>query len=87
MKNFEIYYKCNRYIKLQSKIILENIKNLRIEGNMFIYNNFQFPNLEYYYLNIDKLKNIKYLNININKNSFIYDKFKNYCEFILLMNT
>ncbi len=49
MKNFEIYYKCNRYIKLQSKIILENIKNLRIEGNMFIYNNFQFPNLEYYY--------------------------------------
>ncbi len=122
IKNLEIYYKCDEYIKSQSKIILENIKNLRIEGNIFIYNNFKFPNLEYYYLNIEnienikfegdddydliniflmknkfilkdlinipnKLKNIKYLNININKNSFIYDKFKNYCEFILLMNT
>ena len=47
IKNLEIYYKCDEYIKSQSKIILENIKNLRIEGNIFIYNNFKFPNLEY----------------------------------------
>ena len=114
--NLEIYYKCDKYIKSQSKIILENIKNLRIEGNIF--NNFKFPNLEYYYLNIEnkkkikfegnddydliniflmknkfilkdlinipnKLKNIKYLNINIKKYSFIYDKIKNYFEFKL----
>ena len=118
IKNLEIYYKCDEYIKSQSKIILENIKNLRIEGNIFIYNNFKFPNLEYYYLNIEnienikfegnddydliniflmknkfilkdlinipnKLKNIKYLNINIKKYSFIYDKIKNYFEFKL----
>ena len=31
----------------------------------------------------NKLKNIKYLNININKYSFIYDKIKNYFEFKL----
>ena len=118
IKNLEIYYKCNEYIQSQSTIILENIKNLRIEGNIFIYNNFKFPNLEYYYLNIEnienikfegnddydliniflmknkfilkdlinipnKLKNIKYLNINIKKYSFIYDKIKNYFEFKL----
>ena len=118
IKNLEIYYKCDEYIKSKSKIILENIKNLRIEGNIFIYNNFKFPNLEYYYLNIEninniqfegdddydliniflmknefilkdlinvpnKLKNIKYLNINIKKYSFIYDKIKNYFEFKL----
>ena len=117
--NLEIYYKCDEYIKSQSTILLENIKNLRIEGNIFIYNNFKFPNLEYYYLNIEnikkiikfennddydliniflmknefilkelinipnKLKNIKYLNINIKKYSFIYDKIKNYFEFKL----
>ena len=115
--NLEIYYKCDEYIKSQSTILLENIKNLRIEGNIFI-NNFKFPNLEYYYLNIEnikkikfegdddydliniflmknefilkdlinipnKLKNIKYLNINIKKYSFIYDKIKNYFEFKL----
>ena len=118
IKNLEIYYKCNEYIKSKSIIILENIKYLRIEGNKFIYNNFKFPNLEYYYLNIEnieniifennddydliniflmknefilkdlinipnKLKNIKYLNINIKKYSFIYDKIKNYFEFKL----
>ena len=116
IKNLEIYYKFNEYIKSQSKIILENIKNLRIEGNIF--NNFKFPNLEYYYLNIEnienikfegnddydliniflmknkfilkdlinipnKLKNIKYLSVNIKKYSFIYDKIKNYFEFKL----
>ena len=83
-----------------------------------MYNNFKFPNLEYYYLNLEnkkninskgdddynlinifllkkkfilkdlinipnKLKNIKYLNINIKKYSFIYDKIKNYFEFNL----
>ena len=118
IKNLEIYYKCDEYIKSKSKIIVENIKNLRIEGNIFIYNNFKLPNLEYYYLNIEniekikfegdndydliniflmknkfilkelinipnKLKNIKYLNINIKKYSFIYDKIKNYFEFKL----
>ena len=31
----------------------------------------------------NKLKNIKYLNINIKKYSFIYDKIKNYFEFKL----
>ena len=56
IKNLEIYYKCDKYIKSKSKIILENIKNLRIEGNIFIYNNFNFPNLEYYYLNIENKK-------------------------------
>ena len=118
IKNLEIYYKCNEYIESKAIIILENIKYLRIEGNKFIYNNFKFPNLEYYYLNIEnienikfegnddydliniflmknkfilkdlinipnKLKNIKYLNINIKKYSFIYDKIKNYFEFKL----
>ena len=118
IKNLEIYYKCNEYIKSKSIIILENIKNLRIIGNKFIYNNFKFPNSEYYHLNIEnienikfegdddydliniflmknkfilkdlinipnKLNNIKYLNININKYSFIYDKIKNYFEFKL----
>ena len=118
IKNLEIYYKSDEYIKSQSKIILENIKNLRIEGNIFMYNNFKFPNLEYYYLNIEnienikfegnddydliniflmknkfilkdlinipnKLKNIKYLSVNIKKYSFIYDKIKNYFEFKL----
>ena len=116
--NLEIYYKCNKYIKSQSKIILENIKNLRIEGNIF--NNFKFPNLEYYYLNIEnienikyegdddydlinkflmkkefilkdlinipnKLKNIKYLNINIKKYSFefkLYDEYLN-CDLLI----
>ena len=49
IKNLEIYYKCDKYIKSKSKIILENIKNLRIEGNnTFLYNNFKFPNLDYY---------------------------------------
>ena len=57
IKNLEIYYKCDKYIKSKSKIILENIKNLRIEGNIF-FNNFKFPNLEYYYLNIENKKNI-----------------------------
>ena len=114
----EKYGSKDEYNKSQSKISLENIKNLRIEGNIFIYNNFKFPNLEYYYLNIEnieniifegnddydliniflmknkfilkdlinipnKLKNIKYLNINIKKYSFIYDKIKNYFEFKL----
>ena len=59
IKNLEIYYKCDEYIKSKSKIILENIKNLRIEGNMFIYNNFKLPNLEYYYLNIENFENIE----------------------------
>ena len=31
IKNLEIYCKCDKYIKSKSKIILENIKNLRIE--------------------------------------------------------
>ena len=118
IKNLEIYYKYNKYIKSKSKIILENIKNLRIEENIFIYDNFKLPNLEYYYLKIEdmknikfenkddydliniflmknefifkdlinipnKLKNIKYLNINIKKYSFIYDRIKNYFEFKL----
>ena len=118
IKNLEIYYKCNEYIESKAIIILENIKYLRIEGNKFIYNNFKFPNLEYYYLNIEnienikfegdddydliniflmkkkfilkdlinitnKLKNIKYLNINIIKYSFIYNKIKNYFDFKL----
>ena len=79
IKNLEIYYKCDKYIKSQSKIILENIKNLRIEGNIFIYNNFKFPNLEYYYLNIDNIEKIKFegdddydlINIFLMKNKFI----------------
>ena len=62
IKNLEIYYKCDEYIISQSKIILENIKNLRIEGNIFNYNNFRFPNLEYYYLNIENIKNIEFEN-------------------------
>ena len=60
IKNLEIYYKCDEYIKSQSKISLDNIKNLRIEGNIFIYNNFKFPNLEYYYLNLENIENIKF---------------------------
>ncbi len=32
---------------------------------------------------LNKLKNIKYLNINIKKYLFIYDKIKNYFEFKL----
>ena len=79
IKNLEIYYKCNKYIKSQSTISLENIKNLRIEGNIFIYNNFKFPNLEYYYLNIENINNIKFegnndydlINIFLMKNKFI----------------
>ena len=79
IKNLQIYYKCNEYIKSKSIIILENIKNLRIIGNKFIYNNFKFPNSEYYHLNIENIENIKFegdddydlINIFLMKNKFI----------------
>ena len=79
IKKLEIYYKYDEHIKSKSKIILENVKNLRIEGNIFIYNNFKYPNLEYYYLNIENIENIKFennddydlINIFLMKNEFI----------------
>ena len=44
IKNLRIYCKYNECFKSKSIIILENIKNLRIKENKFIYNNFKFPN-------------------------------------------
>ena len=83
IKNLEIYYKCGKYITLKSTILLENIKNLRIEGNIFIYNNFKLPNLKYYYLHLENIENIKFegdddydlINIFLMKNKFILKRF------------
>ena len=52
IENLEINYKCDFNSKINSKIILNNIKRLKIDCNneifIKIFNNINFPNLEYY---------------------------------------
>ena len=62
IENLKIFDKSNRYEKNDSKIILNNIKNIIIEGNNdMILNNIQFPNLKEYELNLSNI-NEKYNN-------------------------
>ncbi len=71
IENIEIYYKCDFNSKINSKIILNNIKRLKIDCNneifMKIFNNINFPNLEYYEINIKE-------KININEKITVNDK-------------
>ena len=62
IENLEINYKCDFNSKINSKIILNNIKRLKIDCNneifMKIFNNINFPNLEYYEIIIKEKMNI-----------------------------
>ena len=72
------------YIKKWFKIILNNIKNIIIEGNNdILFNNIQFPNLEEYELNLynineniiikaDNFSSINAFLIEISKNKNIF---------------
>ena len=99
IENLEINYKCDFNSKINSKIILNNIKRLKIDCNneifMKIFNNINFPNLEYYEIIIkekmninekitvnDKLDEDDYNLINslLNKNEFLLNDFIN-CKF------
>ena len=123
IENLKIFDKSNKYEKNDSIIILNNIKNIIIEGNNeILFNNIQFPNLKEYELNLcnineniiiqsddfnsiniflieilknrnifilndiinfpNRLKNIKYLKINLSIFSFIVNK-NEYFEFKL----
>ena len=56
IENLKIFDKNNRYEKNDSKIILNNIKNIIIEGNNdMLFNNIQFPNLKEYELNLSNI--------------------------------
>ena len=67
IENLKIFDKINKYEKNDSKIILNNIKKIIIDGNNdILFNNIQFPNLEEYELNLCNINE----NIIIESNDF-----------------
>jgi len=77
VENLQIFDKKKEYKNLggQSKMILPNIKTLKIDGNYEIFiqlfNNIQFPNLYNYQLCFNNIKDIEYNIKNSNENNSI----------------
>jgi len=84
IENLKIYIEQDDNYKIDSKILLKNIKNLEIKGyniNNFLchfFNNIELPNLQKYIINIDinKINNINFISNNNDYNivnQFIID--------------
>ena len=78
IENLQIFDKNNeyKYIQFKSKIILPNIKILKIDGNYEIFiqlfNNIQLPNLYNYQFFFNNIKDIEYdIKINYENNSIL----------------